>query len=589
MFFATEKQFSTGFPAPGRFVIWLLLAVVSGNLAAHTETLRENVDDYSIASFRNGRLLFLECRPPEGTAAEGFLKRYLSEDANWETYAGKGAVAIPFSHLNVETRRKVLLAVFRADYVDEAGWHHTVVQGGPDQETLWTLSEWLTGKGTNHESIATLNSLPPGSLQTGQKILFPHELLLEAMREPTETPLVEDLEEAADAPVDLDLAQAAQDLEYVRRGSEQYAVYRLKSGEALYTAVVVRFTDFRENADILRACDTVQDESRIKDVHDMKPGTEIYIPVDMLSDRFKPEGSRARKEYEATIVEADRLRGQVTTKDLDGIVVILDPGHGGKDIGTSTINHAYTLYEDEVNYDIMCRVKRILETQTRAKVYVTMLDPNQGYEPQDVERFVLDEDEVVLSTPNYRNENSKISANLRWYVANSIYRKETKAGVDPRKIIFTSFHCDALFNDKLRGAMVYLPGAAYRKDRETGWPPGAYDNYAEYKEQPEARSTAEERRRDEALSRNFAVTLLDELGKAQIKRHNVGDPIRRVIRQDGGKEYVVAVLRNTMVPTKVLIECANLTNPTDCKWVSQPWWRQRFAEAYVEALKAYYR
>ncbi|MCL4691660.1 MAG: N-acetylmuramoyl-L-alanine amidase [Candidatus Hydrogenedentes bacterium] len=483
----------------------------------------------------------------------------------------------------------MLLAVFRADYVDDAGWHHTVVQGGPDQETLWTLCEWLTGVGTHHENVAKLNNLPSGNLQTGQQILFPRELLLEVMREPTETPLVADLEQAAEVPVDLDLAQAAEDLDYVRRGSSQYAVYRLKPGEALYTAVVVRFTDFRENADILRACDTVQDESRIKDVHDMKPGTEIYIPVDMLSDRFKPEGSRARKEYEATIAEADRLRGQVTTKDLDGIVVILDPGHGGKDIGTSTINHAYTLYEDEVNYDIMCRVKRILETQTRAKVYVTMLDPNQGYEPQDVERFVLDEDEVVLSTPNYWNENSKISANLRWYVANSIYRKETKAGVDPRKIIFTSFHCDALFNDKLRGAMVYLPGAAYRKDRETGWPPGAYDNYAEYKEQPEARSTAEERRRDEALSRNFAMTLLDELGKAQIKRHNVGDPIRRVIRQDGGKEYVVAVLRNTMVPTKVLVECANLTNPTDCKWVSQPWWRERFAEAYVEALKAYYR
>jgi N-acetylmuramoyl-L-alanine amidase len=552
------------------------------------ETLRENVDEYGTASFRNGRLIFLECRPPSGDEAKGFLERYLAEGANWQTYSGKGAVAIPFDQLNLQTRRKVLLAVFRADYVNEEGWHHTVVQGGRDQETLWTLAEWLTGRGTNLEAIARLNALPSGSLQTGQKILFPRDLLLEVMREPTETPLVEDLQQAAQMPVDLDLTQAAEDLTYTRRGSNQYAVYRLKPGEALYTAVVVRFTDFRENVDILAACDTVQDESHIKDVHDMDPGTEIFIPVDMLSDRFKPEGSRERKEYEATIAEADRLRGQVTSKDLDGIVVILDPGHGGKDWGTSTINHSYTLYEDEINYDIMCRVKQILETQTCAKVYVTMLDPEHGYTPQDVERFENDEDELVLSTPNYWNGNAKISANLRWYVANSIYRKEVKAGVDPRKVIFTSFHCDALFNDKLRGAMVYLPGAAYRKDRETGWPPGAYDNYAEYKEQPEARSTAEERKRDEALSRNFAVTLLDELGKAEIKRHNVGDPIRRVIRQDGGKEYVVAVLRNTLVPTKVLVECANLTNPTDCQWVSQPWWRQRFAEAYVEALKAHY-
>lgn len=552
------------------------------------ETVREPVDEYATASFRNGRVLFLECRPPSGDAAKGFLTRYLDESANWQTYAGKGAIAIPFAQLNPATRRKVLLSIFRADFVNEQGWHHTVLQGGRDQETLWTLAEWLTGKGTNHEAIAKLNSLPAGNLQTGQKILFPMNLLIEVMREPTETPLVEDLQQAASEPSELDLSQAAQDLTYKRRGSKQYAVYRLKPGEALYTAVVVRFTDFRENVYILPACDTIQEESRIKDVHDMKPGTEIYIPVDMLSDRFKPESSRERKEYEATIAEANRLRGQVTSKDLDGVVVILDSGHGGKDWGTSTVNESFSLYEDEINYDIMCRVKRILETQTRAKVYVTMLDPDQGYEPQDVEWFAQDEDEIVLSSPNYWNGNSTTSANLRWYVANSIYRKETKAGVDPRKVIFTSFHCDALFNEKLRGAMVYLPGAAWRRDRES-FSPATYGKYAEYKEQPEARSTAEERRRDEALSRNFAVTLLDELGKAQIKRHSVGDPIRRVIRQDGGKEYVVAVLRNTMVPTKVLIECANLTNPTDCKWVSQPWWRQRFAEAYVEALKAHYR
>ncbi len=572
-----------------RALLSLLLIWMAGTPSALSDTVREEVDEYTTASLRNGRVLFLECRPPSGKAAQGFLERYLDEGANWKTYAGKGAVAIPFSQLNPAARRNVLLSVFGADFVDEKGWHHTVIEGGPDQETLWTLCEWLTGKGTNHEAIAKRNNLSSENLQAGQQILFPKELLLDVMREPTETPLVEDLEKAESEPSELDLSKAAEELSYTRRGSTRYAVYRLKPGEALYTAVIVRFTDLRENADILTACDTVQEESRIKDVHDMKPGTEIFIPVDLLSDRFKPKGSREREEYEASIAEANRLRGQVTSKDLEGVVVILDPGHGGKDKGTDQLNHTYTLYEDEINYDIMCRVKLILETQTRAKVYVTMLDPDQGYEPQDIDRFQFDKDEKVLTTPSYWNENAKISANLRWYLANSIYRKETVAGVDPRKIIFTSFHCDALFNAKLRGAMVYLPGAAWRKDRETGWPPGAYDQYAEYKEQPEARSTADERRRDEALSRNFAVTLLDQLGKARIKRHSVGDPIRRVIRQDGGKEYVVAVLRNTMVPTKVLIECANLTNPTDCKWVSQPWWRQRFAEAYVEALKAFYQ
>ncbi|MCC6697367.1 MAG: N-acetylmuramoyl-L-alanine amidase [Candidatus Hydrogenedentes bacterium] len=568
---------------------FLLFALSTVSVA---DAISEPVDEYATASFRNGRLLVLECSPPGGDAAESFLKRYLSADADWKTYAGKGAVAIGFNTLSPAVQRRVLLAIFKEDFVDEQGWHHTVLYTGRDQETLWSLSEWLTGKGTNHDAIAQLNKLPAGNLQEAQAILFPRELLLEVMREPTVTPLAKDLQEAAEEPEEpeeVDLSKAAEELAYTRRGANRYAVYKLKRGEALYTAVVVRFTDYRENADILAACDTVQEESGIKDVHDMKPGTPIFIPVDMLSDRFKPEGTRERAAYEASIEEANRLRGQVTSKDLEGVVVILDPGHGGKDDGTNNVDGGFRLYEDELNYDIVCRVKKILETQTRAKVYVTMLDPDQGYNAQDIERFTADEDEKVLTTPNYWNGDAKVSANLRWYLANSIYRKEKKAGVDPRKIIFTSFHCDALFNGKLRGAMVYIPGAKYRKDRETGWPPGAYDKYAEFKEHPEAKSTAEERRRDEALSRNFAVTLLEQLGKAQIKRHSVGDPVRNVIRQSGGKEYVVAVLRNTEVPTKVLIECANLTNPTDCKWISQPWWRQRFAEAYVEALKAYYR
>ena len=43
-----------------------------------------------------------------------------------------------------------------------------------------------------------------------------------------------------------------------------------------------------------------------------------------------------------------------------------------------------------------------------------------------------------------------------------------------------------------------------------------------------------------------------------------------------------------MIPTKVLIESANICNETDCSRLADPWWRQTFAEAYVEALKTYY-
>ena len=188
------------------------------------------------------------------------------------------------------------------------------------------------------------------------------------------------------------------------------------------------------------------------------------------------------------------------SKDLEGVVVILDPGHGGRDQGTRNVKNGYTIYEDEAAYDIVCRIKQVLETQTRAKVYVTMLDPDQQYTPADLDRFADDEDELVLVTPNYKNEDAKVSVNLRWYLANSIFGKEVKGGADPRKVIFTSIHLDSLFDGKLRGTMVYIPGAANRRDSERGGPMATYGQYKEVQEAPEAKSTAADRRRDEALS-----------------------------------------------------------------------------------------
>lgn len=571
-----------------RLAVVLFVALVLP-LTSLANVLRVTLEEGATVALRNGRLIVLECRPP-AKSAEAFFKKFLNDPDKWEDYSKQSGVAVRFSDLNAKTQRAALLAVFPEDYVDEKGWHHTAVSNDGEKETLWAIAEWLTGAGTNHEKLSAINpGTENGILELGQQILIPPDLLLDVMKEitPERIPAVEEMPAAEGE--ELDLGALAKELEFKARGRKNYAVYRLKKGEALYTSVVVRFTDIRENVDILAACDVLQKESEITDVRDMDPGTEIWIPMEMLADRFKPESNPDRQEFEAMLAEADRLRGQVQSKDLEGVVVILDPGHGGRDQGTRNVTNGFTIYEDEAAYDIVCRIKAILETQTRAKVYVTMLDPDQQYGPVDLEQFEEDDDELVLVTPNYRNHDAKVSANLRWYLANSIYRKEVNGGADPRKVIFTSIHMDALFNGKLRGTMVYIPGAAHRRESERGGSMATYGQYAEVQEAPEAKSTASERRRDEALSRNFAATLLDELGKQRIKRHSVGDPIRNVIRQSGGKQYVPSVLRNTMVPTKVLVECANLTNETDSKWITQPWWRQRFAEAYVNALKAYYK
>ena len=585
-------------PAP-RIVMaaTLAAAAVCLTLSANASVVRRALDDGVYAQLRHGRSLFLECRFRSEADARRILSRYLAHPETWTAYRQTRAAAVPFRVLTPEAQREALLAIFEDAYVDEEGWHHVVnFAEGENQETLWSLAEWLTGEGWNAETLKEANDLQGERLRAGDRILIPRDMLREIMRKPTpdRTPPPEpepEPEPSAGADAELDRLTPPDpdqfdemvigDLSY----NDEYATYRLREGEALYTAVVVRFTDYRENKDILEACDLIQELSGIPDVHDMKPGQQIRIPIEMLSNRYRPAGSPERQQYEATIEEARRLRGQVRSQDLEGVVVILDPGHGGRDQGA--VNRDFGLYEDQINYDIASRIKQILLNETAATVHMTVYCPRLGYEPRDVTRFQHKTTEVLLTNPRYANHDARVSSNLRWALVNSIYRREVARGVDPRKIVFTSVHTDALFNKSLRGAMVYIPGAHLRRDRES-LTSSVYQQFQEVREQNYATSTAAERRRDEALSRNFAVALLDALGRKSIKRHDVGDPIRNQIRQDGGRVYVPAVLRNVMVPTKVLIESANLTNSTDCERLADPQWRQRFAEAYVDALKTFY-
>jgi N-acetylmuramoyl-L-alanine amidase len=395
-----------------------------------------------------------------------------------------------------------------------------------------------------------------------------------------------------DSPADEDDRSAAppdaSELKYGKDKQGAYAEYRLKQGESLYSAVVVRFTDYRENADIHAACKVVQARSRISDPTKMGAGQRVLIPVEMLADAYQPAGTERRQEYESVRAEATRLKGtRAVAKGLEGVVIILDPGHGGRDHGAAVPKAG--LYEDELTYDICLRMKKILESETRAKVIMTLHDPDHGPNPTNKSKFVHDTDEYLLTTPIYKNQDAKISANLRWYVANDYYRKAKKAGTKEENMMFISMHCDSLFNERLRGAMVYIPGAQYRRESER--PAGAiYASYAEVRSQPEVKTTSSVRKRDEALSRNFAELLLKSLrtNDPPIKVHDAGDPVRNVIRQSGGRAYVPAVLRNTQVPTKVLVEAVNLMNATDRKRVSEAEWRQWFAEAMVRAIKAHF-
>ena len=579
------------------------LAVFSGMPAAQAMVVvREPLDDGVYACVRGSSVLYLECSPPAGASAEAFFARYLADAKDWRLYKDRLTVAVPFSRLNNETQKSVLRTLFPGDRVDRKGWRHTVVlEGEQGAETWWALAEWFTGLGTRQELLRqnAENKGIGGLLKPGDQVLIPAEMLPEHLRAPDVPELAPSeppAEEEAEPPAAFEVKATGTvsidgfQLEYGSDSQGAYAAYRLKKGEALYSAVVVRFTDYRENADIHQACGVIQKRSGIEDVCKMEPGQRVLIPVDMLSDRFQPEGSERRQAFDDIQKEAERIeseRGRAKGKDLEGIVVILDPGHGGRDQGAAVTKLG--LYEDELNYDMACRIKRLLESSTRAKVHITLHDPDQKDAPSSAHRFTHDQDEQVLTTPPYKNYDARVSAYMRSYVANAIYAKERAAGVPGEKIVFASIHCDCLYNERMRGAMVYVPGAQYRRTSFT--PSGnSYNHIAEAKGRRTFKTTSAEARRDEALSRTFAAAFLRAMSAhdPQLAVHRMGDPIRNVIRQSGGRAYVPAVLNYTDAPTKVLIEAANMTNAKDQQRLADPDWRQWFAEAFVDALKNHY-
>lgn len=570
--------------ARGR-VVALFLGVAFCLSATADEVVRRPLESGVYALGKDGNHFGLEVVAAQGGATQRVLAKYLAVESEWTAYRSRTSVFVPIARLKAEYQRKVLLSVFERDAVTAEGWYHQTVFGS---ETMVAICTLITGNGGNYSQVLgnSYNVNLPSTLPRGTTVLIPATFLDSVMRQvtPDRVPVPSLFSEPT-----AELATLSLDglLTYGRDGQGDYASYRIRKGESLYTSVVARFTDFRENADVLSACQLVAQRSGVRNVRDIDTGREIRIPVDMLSARYQPKGSAERVEYDQVLKEAERLRGNIgRTQNLAGVVVILDPGHGGNDPGTQFSRAG--LHEDEINYDIMCRVKALLETETAARVHVTMMDRSSGFTISNARSFPNDTDEELLTNPRHKNNlGANISANLRWMLANSIYAQELKRGVDPNKIIFTSIHTDSLYNDKLRGTMLYIPGAQNRREEETRRD-AVYASYQEGKTYNKFSSTASERRRDEALSRNFASVLLSELGAKRVKCHDQGDPIRSKVQRTRTQAYVPAVIRNTKIPTKILIEVANLNSAADRERLADPAWRQAFAEAYVDALKRYY-
>ncbi|HEX7180808.1 MAG TPA: N-acetylmuramoyl-L-alanine amidase [Thermoanaerobaculia bacterium] len=540
--------------------------------ALSSRTVRVPVEDGAVVTLTEEGI-FLEAVPRRGEGLYAFTRRLCGDDrlapqvveANGgtsEMHAGM-RYRVPFALLSDEWQRRTAGKLFPQDKGQADGWRHQARGVGPlRRESLWQLSQWFTGTGENFRAIREYNELMDDDVPSGTAVVIPSELLRPAFRAVLPVP---------ETPYHLD---------YGRDKDGEYAIYRLRPGEALYSSVVVRFTGRVHAVDVNALAADIAHRSGIADVTDIPIGYRVKIPFDLLQPEFLPEGNPRRVEYEASLRASAQFSNQVRARGLEGITVILDAGHGGQDSGASMGGVWESLYV----YDIAVRTQRLLETHTLAKVHVTTRDGSE-HRVHDADVLPFSRGHSVLTTPPYPIADAKVGVNLRWYLANSVYRRAVqRQDSDPQKVVFLSIHADSL-HPSLRGAMAYIPAADMRGGSFSKSGP-VYASRREVQESPTVIFPWEERVKSEGLSRELAKQIIASFDALGLAVHPF-KPVRdKIIRNKS--TWVPAVLRYNSVPSKILLEVCNLANEQDRKLVQTRAYRQKVAEAIVRGVLAYY-
>lgn len=521
---------------------------------------------------RRGRDVELEVRATADDDWETIAARVaLSGGAALQAWNGAAAIAegawvrVPVALLNEDFRALTLTSLFPEDHREGDAWIHVAHVGRiPTYDAgLWQVAEWFTGRGEAFAQLLGENALASPELRPRQRVRVPAALLHAAFR-------------SAPRSTDGSLEFGSDD-----RGA--FAIYRLRPGEALYSAVVVRYTGRTKAEDVVAIADQVCARSDVRDLRDIPVGFPVKIPIDLLEPEFLPLGDPRRIAAEAERQELqaalERDPRKAARSGLEGVVVILDPGHGGRDLGT--MNHG--IWEHDYVYDISCRLKQRLERETAATVYMTLEDEETGCVPSRGDKLVANRGGTIKTDPPFlakENGEATIGVNLRWYLANSILRREVARGIDPDRVVFLSIHADAR-HPSLGGVMAYVPGAAYTAETQ-GFGSATYSRYAEVREKPFVKFSKQERLRSEALSLKFADRVIASFRSRDLPVQPYQPVRHRIIR--GRSTFVPAVLRGNAVPTKVLVEVVNLSNKDDAALLSRATDRERLADALYGSI-----
>lgn len=488
----------------------------------------------------------------------------------------KGPV-VAFEDLSPIGRRWVLGTLFPDDVWRPEGVRHRVRY--PELESVWLMAALFTGHGQNYDLLHEANPALPEKPRLGDIWIIPRALLAQDLGGSGRGKVARAFPED-DLDDEAKVAAYRALLAFETDASGKVAVYHLRKGEALYSSVVMRYTDRVDPASVNEMAQVIARRSGIADVRSIPPGQVVRIPVEALAAPFQPEGTAALAEEREVREEVRRTKRLEAGPRLRGVRIVLDAGHGGVDRGAS----ANGVWESDFVYDIMLRVQRILQQDTDADVTPTIRYPGLRIRERIPSPTRSAE---ILTTPPFQNDGEgpiATSVHLRWVLANDQFATFAARG-DAQKTLFISFHADSL-HPSARGTMVYVPGATGVPASFT-LPAGRGARVAEVKRSGTVRFSGRERIQDEARSRLFAEALLASLKGTDVPVHD-NRPIRSIIHR-GSSSYVPAVIRHCRAATKVLVEVLNLTNEDDADNLKDPTFRERYAEGVVKGIQAYYR
>jgi N-acetylmuramoyl-L-alanine amidase len=545
-----------------------LLVALGSSLASAQESKRRVVVSEDFAAVLDGGSIVVEARPLEGETVAGFARRVSRDEAAAARLlalrAPPGrtrAVALPYESLSDEARFAAVRALFPSDVRATMGWFHVAVATEP----LSSIAGWFTGDSRLASRLAELNGLTGDVVTRGTFVKVPVEYLLPPFRDAEPLP-----------------DEESPSLEFGGDAAGRYAVYRLKRKEALYSAVVVRFTGRIHAEDVIQLALRIAARSGIVDVHAIPVGFPIKIPLEYLSEEHLPPDHPKAVALEKERAEAALFATPEKARGLAGVRVVIDAGHGGRDTGT--LHHG--VWESTYVYDVASRLRQVLLETTRAEVVMMSREPGLEWKVLDQDRLEDRKTRVLLTDPPYRLDDPVAGVNLRWYLANAILRRPGPGGkpIPPERTVFLSIHADSL-HPSVRGAMAYVPGERFLR-ASYGRSTPFYMGFREVREAPVVSFTKKERVLAEGASTALAEKLIGAFRRRELPVHQFRPVRTHVIRS--GREWVPAVLRYNKIPNRVLFELSNLSNAEDRQMTVTRAFRQQAAEALADGLVAFF-